>query len=221
MTTRPVTLGADLFTLRIKFKRATDLPIGDFLLLSSDPYCVATLRFRGQVYDDDPKFKLHRRTKTVRRDLNPEWNEEWIVSNVPATGFSLKLKVMDEDAKHHDDELGLATIDVSSMSVSKTPYNVGLGIRKAGDIGMTFFRAVAAGCKGRKLKKLRGKIEVDIEVEKCTEDVPKDHRPYTVGPSKQSLGISRITLANRCRGSSIRFMDSTLFAVDRSHYHEN
>lgn len=185
-TTKPVTIGTDLFTLHIKFKRATDLPIGDFLLLSSDPYCVATLRFPGQLYDGDEKFKLHRRTRTLRRELNPEWNEDWTIANVPITGFTLKLKVMDEDAKNHDDGLGVAKIVVTSMSEGKTEYNQGLSIRKAGDVGVTFVRAVAAGCKGKKFKNLGGKIEVDISVEKCAEDVPKDHRPYTVGPSKLS-----------------------------------
>lgn len=178
----PVTFGADLFTLRIKFKRAFDLPVGDILTFSSDPYCVATIRFPTKTYDGDDKFKLHRRTHTVRRSLEPEWNEEWVVANVPATGIELKLKVMDEDAKHHDDKLGVVKkLMIANLEEGKREITQGLG---GGDIGVTFFRALSAGCHGKKPKDLGGRIELDIVVEKCVEEVPRDHRPYTVGPSK-------------------------------------
>lgn len=99
------------YTLKFTFHRAYDLPVGDLRLSSSDPFIHATLTAPvPRRHREDPP--LTRRTRTVRRTTEPVWNEDWIVANVPASGFTLKCRLYDEDWPDHDDRLGSVTIHV-------------------------------------------------------------------------------------------------------------
>ncbi|KAJ5085594.1 hypothetical protein N7532_010365 [Penicillium argentinense] len=103
------------YTLKFTFHRGKDLPIADFGSFSSDPYVAAQLIVdlpRRHKQDTPVRF----RTPTVRKDMNPIWDCEWIVANVPASGFQLKAMVMDEDPADHDDKLGIAFIEVGALS---------------------------------------------------------------------------------------------------------
>ncbi|KAJ5555444.1 hypothetical protein N7461_003914 [Penicillium sp. DV-2018c] len=103
------------YTLKITFHRAEDLPIADFGSFSSDPYVAAQMVVGlPKRHKQDPAVRF--RTPTVRKDMNPKWECEWIVANVPASGFNLKCYVMDEDPADHDDKLGIAFIDVPALS---------------------------------------------------------------------------------------------------------
>ncbi|RMZ88248.1 hypothetical protein DV736_g4531, partial [Chaetothyriales sp. CBS 134916] len=103
------------YTLRITFHRAENLPFADLSTLSSDPYVFAVLRTAlAKRHREDPDLSL--RTPTIHRNKNPVWNTQWIVANVPASGFSLKCKVYDEDPSDHDDQLGNVHIDVPAVS---------------------------------------------------------------------------------------------------------
>ncbi|KAJ5801442.1 uncharacterized protein N7518_003510 [Penicillium psychrosexuale] len=103
------------YTLKITFHRAEDLPVADFGSFSSDPYVDAHM-----VVDLPTRHKqdpdVHFRTPTVRRDMNPKWECDWIIANVPASGFQLKCHLMDEDPTDHDDKLGIAFIDVPALT---------------------------------------------------------------------------------------------------------
>ncbi|KAJ6009800.1 hypothetical protein N7499_004799 [Penicillium canescens] len=103
------------YTLKITFHRANNLPVADFGSFSSDPYVSAQMVVNlPRRHKQDPPVRF--RTPTIRKDMNPVWECEWIVANVPASGFLLKAYVMDEDPADHDDKLGLAFIEVPALS---------------------------------------------------------------------------------------------------------
>ncbi|KAH6623768.1 hypothetical protein F5144DRAFT_371372 [Chaetomium tenue] len=99
------------YTVKITFHRAYNLPVADLHLRSSDPFIHATLTAAvPKRHKEDPL--LTRRTKTIRRSTEPVWDEDWVVANVPASGFVLKCRLYDEDWPDHDDRLGNVTIRV-------------------------------------------------------------------------------------------------------------
>ncbi|KAJ5232599.1 hypothetical protein N7468_005555 [Penicillium chermesinum] len=103
------------YTVKFTFHRGNDLPVADFGSFSSDPYIRAQLIVDlPRRHKQDPIMSF--RSPTVRKNKNPIWNCEWIVANVPASGFLLKAHVMDEDPADHDDKLGIAFIEVPALS---------------------------------------------------------------------------------------------------------
>ncbi|RDA85667.1 hypothetical protein CP532_4653 [Ophiocordyceps camponoti-leonardi (nom. inval.)] len=105
------------FTLRFCFLRAANLAPGDLSTASSDPYLTATLK-AGNPKRHKEEPDLTHRTPTVRRTTEPEWNDEWIVANVPPSGFTLKCRLYDEDSADKDDRLGNVTVKVPGLSAS-------------------------------------------------------------------------------------------------------
>ncbi|KAL2176503.1 uncharacterized protein P884DRAFT_202846 [Thermothelomyces heterothallicus CBS 202.75] len=98
------------YTLKFTFHRVYDLPAAD-LHSSSDPFVHATLTAPvPRRHKEDPP--LTRRTRTVRRTTEPVWNEDWIVANVPASGFTLRCRLYDEDWPDRDDRLGSVTVRI-------------------------------------------------------------------------------------------------------------
>ncbi|OAF54212.1 hypothetical protein VC83_09571 [Pseudogymnoascus destructans] len=93
-----------------------NLPIGDLGTGSSDPCVIATLTSHGikPRHKEDPEMRL--RTRTIQKDTNPVWNQEWIVAGVPSSGFKLKCRLYDEDANDSDDRLGNVTVVVPHIS---------------------------------------------------------------------------------------------------------
>src|SRR3984885_14653005 len=103
------------YTLKFTFHRARHLPFADINTLSSDPYVIATLKTDlPKRHKEDPDLKL--RTPTIHRSTEPEWNTEWIVANMPASGFFLKCRLYDEDPADHDDRLGNVHVTVDGIS---------------------------------------------------------------------------------------------------------
>lgn len=103
------------YTLKFTFHRGVNLPCADFGSFSSDPYIHASLFVDvPQRHKQDPRPTF--RTPTVRKNRDPAWEQEWIIANVPASGFRLKCRVYDEDAADHDDKLGNAYIQVDSIT---------------------------------------------------------------------------------------------------------
>jgi C2 domain len=103
------------YTVKITFHRAHNLPFADFNSLSSDPYLIASLRtdlVKRHKQDPDPVF----RTPTIRRSTNPEWDSVWTVAHVPSSGFSMKVRLYDEDPADHDDRLGNVHLHISGIS---------------------------------------------------------------------------------------------------------
>lgn len=102
------------YTVKFTFHRAFNLPAGDLHLGSADPFLHATLTSAvPKRHKEDPP--LTRRTRTLRRTTEPAWEEDWIVANVPASGFTLKCRLYDEDWPDRDDRLGSVTIRVAHV----------------------------------------------------------------------------------------------------------
>ncbi|KAK7320178.1 hypothetical protein RJT34_04913 [Clitoria ternatea] len=83
--------------LRIHIKRGVNLAVRD--VTSSDPYTV--VKMGGQ------KLK----TRVVKKDVNPEWNEELTLSVMDPIE-PLKLTVYDHDTFSMDDKMGDAELDI-------------------------------------------------------------------------------------------------------------
>jgi hypothetical protein len=105
------------YTIKFTFHRAENLPVGDISTRASDPFLTATLSTAlPKRNKEDPD--LCYRTRTIRRSLEPKWEEDWIVANVPSSGFKLKCRLYDEDWPDHNDRLGNATIYVYGVNES-------------------------------------------------------------------------------------------------------
>ncbi|KAK7949446.1 hypothetical protein PG988_016085 [Apiospora saccharicola] len=103
------------YTVKFTFHRATNLPAADLGTQASDPFCIATLTTAlPKRHKEDPN--LEHRTPTIRRTLEPVWDDEWVVANVPASGFKLKVRLYDEDWPDHNDRLGNVTVLVHSLN---------------------------------------------------------------------------------------------------------
>ena len=102
------------FTVKFIFHKAINLPAADVSTVSSDPYIHASLRAAvPKRHKEDPE--LAHRTRTIHKETSPEWEDEWVVANVPSSGFSLKCRIYDEDYPDHDDRLGNVTIRVQHL----------------------------------------------------------------------------------------------------------
>ncbi|CAL1390635.1 unnamed protein product [Linum trigynum] len=85
--------------LRIKVLRGINLAIRD--VRSSDPYVIVKMG----------KQKL--KTRVVRKDVNPEWNETLTLS-VSDPGLPVKIEVFDRDL-FRDDRMGDAEFDIGTF----------------------------------------------------------------------------------------------------------
>lgn len=102
------------WTVRFVFHKAENLPAADLTTQAADPYIKATLSAPIPLrHKEDPP--MVKRTRTIHNTTSPEWNEEWIVANVPAGGFKFKCRLYDEDYPDHDDRLGNVTFQISSI----------------------------------------------------------------------------------------------------------
>ncbi|KAI8628091.1 hypothetical protein F5Y19DRAFT_439545 [Xylariaceae sp. FL1651] len=105
------------YTIKFTFHRAENLPAADISTRASDPFLTATLTTSlPKRHKEDPDLSY--RTRTIRRSLEPHWEEEWIVANVPSSGFKLKCRLYDEDWPDHNDRLGNVTIYVNGVNES-------------------------------------------------------------------------------------------------------
>ena len=84
--------------LRIRIKRGINLAVRD--VNTSDPYVVVKMG----------KQKL--KTRVIKKDVNPEWNEDLTLS-VTNPVLPLKLTVYDHDTFTKDDNMGDAEFDLS------------------------------------------------------------------------------------------------------------
>ncbi|CAA3033624.1 C2-DOMAIN ABA-RELATED 4-like [Olea europaea subsp. europaea] len=86
--------------LRITIQRGINLAKRD--VRSSDPYVIVRLG----------KQKL--KTRVVRKNLNPEWNEE-LTLTIADPNLPIKLEVYDRDTFSQDDKMGDAEIDIKTF----------------------------------------------------------------------------------------------------------
>ncbi|OAX82342.1 hypothetical protein ACJ72_03312 [Emergomyces africanus] len=176
------------FTLKFTFHRASNLPIADISTLSADPFVLARLTCalpRRNKQDPDLVF----RTPTISRNVDPVWDCDWIVANVPASGFELKCRIYDEDPVNRDDRLGNVKISVQSISeswsgITEQPYKVQ---KRSGSKRAYFFRSVGMVCFRN--KQMNARLYISVQ---CLGRTPGDEgaRIYTVGPNSWSKHFS-------------------------------
>lgn len=184
----PVPRAPPGFDVKFTFHRAAKLPIADINTMSSDPYVLAQLNTKLPTrHKQDPPMRF--RTPTIRRSCDPEWNSEWVVANVPASGFKLKARIYDEDPADHDDRLGNVHISVDSLDehwqgIREGRYKIKkrMGSKRA---------YLIRGCASMFSKKLQmsGELVVSVEVLGRT-NTDDGGRTWTVGPCDWSQHLS-------------------------------
>ncbi len=90
--------------LNVRVLNGTRLAIRD--IRSSDPYVV--LKLGNQVV----------KTRVIKSNLNPVWNEELTLTITTTTPRKLKVEVFDKDTFSADDEMGDAEIDLQPLAAS-------------------------------------------------------------------------------------------------------
>jgi hypothetical protein len=175
------------YTLKFTFHRATNLPFTDIDSLSSDPFIIATLKIDLQKrHKQDPDLTF--RTPTIRRNKNPEWNCEWIVAHVPASGFFLKCRIYDEDTLDHDDRLGNVHVHASGIGehwggIQEQAYKIK---KRMGSKRAYLFR----GCAAMFSREIHMSGEVFVSVECLGRSEGDGGRAYTIGPIHWSKHFS-------------------------------
>jgi hypothetical protein len=176
----PVPRAPPGWTVKITFHRATNLPMADISSMSSDPYVLAQINTAmPKRHKEDPLLRM--RTPTIRRNTDPEWNFEWIVGNIPSSGFKLKARVYDEDPNDHDDRLGNVHIPIHEINenwpgIQEQPYKI---MKRAGSKRAYAIRTVAA-CMS-KAKHMHADLFVSIELMGRTQ-IPSGGHVFTIGP---------------------------------------
>ena len=198
------------FTLKFTFRSGKNLPAADLHTGSSDPYIKAALFTNPpnllKRHKEDPD--LVHRTRPVRKSLNPEWNEEWVVANVPASGFKLKCRLYDEDYPAEDDRLGNVTIEVPHVSEDWSQYASGCAFRVKKRSGDKVIYCVKAFFSIFNLTPITPTLWLAIDVLGKSE--PPHGKMYTVGPTgwvkhfSPMIGRMIGTKVNRHEGDDIR-----------------
>ncbi|EFR01859.1 C2 domain-containing protein [Nannizzia gypsea CBS 118893] len=171
------------WTLKFTFHRAVNLPIGDLSTMASDPYVTAILEtgLPTRHPKQDPIFCF--RTPTVKRTINPEWNCEWIVANVPSSGFELKCRIYDEDIADNDDRLGSAYVEVRDTISESWPgiKEQGFKVRKRMGSQRAYLLRTIASTFSKNVDN-EGLLYVSVECLGRTPGQEGAHL-YTVGPN--------------------------------------
>ncbi|CAN4098294.1 unnamed protein product [Withania somnifera] len=97
--------------LRIKIKRGINLAVRD--VRSSDPYVVVKM--------GNQKLK----TRVIKKDVNPEWNEDLTLS-ISDANLPVRLTVYDHDTFSMDDKMGDAEFDIKPFFDAHEMNLVGL-----------------------------------------------------------------------------------------------
>lgn len=168
------------YTVKITFHSAANLPRGDFTTASSDPFVHATLTADvPRRHKEDPVLTF--RTRTLRRTTEPEWEQEWVVANVPRSGFKLKCRIYDEDYPDNDDRLGNVTyvarrVDEDWEGIARRTFQAK---KRVGSKRAYLVKAVESAFT--KNGSLTPRLTLSVEV-LCRSDGP-GAQMYTVGPT--------------------------------------
>ena len=176
------------YTVKFTFHRATHLPMSDINSFSSDPYILAQLNTSlASRHKEDPILRF--RSHTIRRSTDPIWDSEWIVANVPASGFKLKIRIYDEDPADHDDRLGNVHVNVPHID-EKWPgiHDQEYKIKKRMGSKRAYLVRIVASCF-KLTEHLNGRLFVSAEVLGRTEG-NDGGRCYTLGPQWWTMHYS-------------------------------
>ncbi|KAL6586496.1 hypothetical protein OROMI_001484 [Orobanche minor] len=99
--------------LRIKVMRGINLAKRD--ATSSDPYVVIKMEKQEMLSPRTYNFLQQKlKTRTVKKNLNPEWNEELTLS-ISDSNIPITLKVYDKDIFSMDDIMGDAEFEIHAF----------------------------------------------------------------------------------------------------------
>ncbi|KAL8914593.1 MAG: hypothetical protein Q9171_000774 [Xanthocarpia ochracea] len=177
------------YTVKIVFHRAESLPMADINSCSSDPYILAQLNVDlPPRHKQDPHMRF--RTPTIRRSTDPIWNCEWIIANVPSSGFKLKARIYDEDPADHDDRLGNVHVHVNTIhdnwtGIKEQPYKIK---KRMGSKRAYMIRGCAAMLSSG--LEMSGKLIVSVQLLGRTDIGSNGGRVWTVGPCAWSRHLS-------------------------------
>ena len=176
------------YTIKFTFHRASSLPFADINGLSSDPYVLAQLNTKLHPrHKQDPYLRW--RTPTIRKCVDPVWNSEWIVANVPSSGFALKARLYDEDPADHDDRLGNVHVHVDRINdewegIREHSYKIK---KRAGSKRAYLMR----GCAAFFSSKISMSGDLTISVENLGRTETEDGgRLWTIGPCNWTRHLS-------------------------------
>ncbi|KAL8874692.1 MAG: hypothetical protein Q9174_000032 [Haloplaca sp. 1 TL-2023] len=177
------------YTVRFIFHRAESLPMADLNSFSSDPYVYVQLNTALQPrHKQDPYMRY--RTPTIRKTTDPVWDCEWVVANVPASGFKLKARIYDEDPQDHDDRLGNVHVHVDSLGENWTGIKEqGYKIKKRMGSKRAYAMRGCASMFSRGLK-MSGTLFISVELLGPTGVGNNGGRLWTVGPCAWSRHLS-------------------------------
>ncbi|KAK0725026.1 hypothetical protein B0H67DRAFT_466191, partial [Lasiosphaeris hirsuta] len=170
------------YTVKITFHGAENLPIADIKTHAADPFLHATLTAAvPRRHKEDPVLTL--RTPTIRKTTEPVWDQEWIVANVPRSGFTLKCRLYDEDWPDSDDRLGNVTIQVPNIDENWEgfgPHGKVFDVKKRSGSKRAYLLMgiTTAFCRNTSMTP---RLRVSIEV--LGKSDPPYAQMYTVGPS--------------------------------------
>ncbi|KAG8525509.1 uncharacterized protein KY384_009153 [Bacidia gigantensis] len=184
----PIPYAPPGYNVKITFHRANALPFADINSLSSDPYVLTQLYTKLPTrHKQDPN--LFFRTTTIRRNVDPVWNEEWIVANVPSSGFALKARIYDEDPADHDDRLGNVSLNIGGISESwEGIKEQAFKVKKRMGSKRAYFVRGCAAMFNRNVK-MSGDLVMSVEVLGRTQSDNGGHM-YTIGPCTWSKHFS-------------------------------
>ncbi len=168
------------YTVKFTIHKAWNLPAADLHDASADPYIEATLTVAVPKRHKEDPIMVHR-TKTLHGTTAPEWEDEWIVANVPASGFKLKCRIYDEDYPDRDDRLGNVTVtaarvDENWKGLDRREFDVK---KRMGSKRAYFFKAATSAVN--KHASMTPHLQVSVKV-LGRSDPPGAH-VYTVGPT--------------------------------------
>jgi hypothetical protein len=177
----PIPSAPQGYTLKFTFHKALNLPVADIGTQRSDPFIHATLTTSLQKrHKEDPDLIF--RTRTIRRTLEPEWEEEWVVANVPTSGFKLKCRLYDEDWPDKNDRLGNVTVEEhgihegwSGFSNREFEAKKRMGSKRA-----YFLKAITSAID--KNASMSPRLYMSIEL--IGKSDPPHGQMYTVGPTR-------------------------------------
>ena len=176
------------YTVKFTFHSAVNLPAADIHTLSSDPYVLAQVNTElPRRHSKDPHLRF--RTPTIRRSTHPEWNCEWILANVPASGFKLKCRIYDEDPADHDDRLGSANVKVNGIGEDWSGIDrEAFKLKKRKASKRAYVMRGCAAMFSRRIK-MTSNVVISVQVLGRTEC---DHggRMWTIGPCAWSQHLS-------------------------------
>lgn len=168
------------FTIKVTFHSASNLPFADLGTLSSDPFVLAQLntKLHTRHKQDTP---IRWRTPTIHKSIEPVWESEWIVANVPSSGFDIKARIYDEDPTDHDDRLG--NVHITCDDLSETWPGIkheAFKIKKRAGSKRAYLVRGCAAMFSRSIK-MAGSLVVSVEVLGKT-DSGHGGRIWTIGP---------------------------------------